>query len=105
MANKVKSLASAAALGSALLFLGPSTSTARADQFRHGRFDGRVSVHRSFAPVRHRGFVRPFRAFAPRVAFAPRPYRLVRVFVAVPFPHWAYRRVYYSAYPGAYCPY
>jgi hypothetical protein len=31
-----------------------------------------------------------------------RPYRLVRVFVPVPFPHWVYRRVYYSVPYGGY---
>ena len=104
MGIKLKSLASSIALGSALLAFGPATSTAKADHVH-----GKAVVRRSFAPVRHHAFVRPFHPIAPRVAFAypyPRPYRLARVLVYDPFPRWVYRRVYYStANVGAYCPY
>ncbi|MEP6995511.1 MAG: hypothetical protein ABI968_13385, partial [Acidobacteriota bacterium] len=86
-------------------------SKAQAEPFgHHGSFHGRTFAHRTFAPIRHRAFARPyyrpFHTFAPRVAFAsPRPYRLVRVFVYAPYPHWVLRRVYTPYYPGAYCPY
>ena len=108
MGNTVRSFAAAAALGFALLFFGPATSTARADHFGpnvsfsghfplpHGSLNvnvghgPRFGRHRSF--VRHR-FARPFFA---RPYFARRPYRLVRVFVYDPYPRWIYRRVYYS---------
>lgn len=110
MGIKLKSLASAIALGLGLLAFGPATSAAKADDFGtravlpgngahvavHGGFRG------GFAPVRHRPFVRPYR-------FA-RPYRVVRVFAPLPFPHWVYRRVSYgygsyAPYAGAYRPY
>ena len=111
MGLKLKSLASTIALGSALLAFGPGTSTAKAEQFRHGKFYGKAVAHRSFAPVRHhaRVFARPYHRFGPRVSFAypyPRPYRLVRVLVYDPYPRWVYRRVYTRPYySGAYCPY
>jgi hypothetical protein len=111
MGIKRKSLASAIALGFALLAFGPAASTAQADSFgRHGSFQGRHSfAHRGFAPIRRHAFGRPFHGFGPRVGFGfgfARPYRLVRVFVYDPFPRWIYRRVYYDApYAGAYCGY
>ena len=106
MGNKMKSFASAIALGFALLVLGPSTSTAQAEPLRrHGSFRGHAVAHRSFAPIRHRAFARSFHAFAPRAFFGrSRPFRLVRVRVFDPFPRWTFRRVYYSVpYTGAYC--
>lgn len=83
---------------------------AQAQSF-HGNFVGRhgaarVDVgRRSFrgvAPFRHAA---PFRRFAPFPRFAPvrrfgfgagfyPPYRLERVFVPFPFPHWIVERVY-----------
>jgi hypothetical protein len=105
MGTKLKSLASAIALGFALLFFGPATSTAQAEHFsRHGSFHGRAFAHRSFVPFRRHAFVRPFHSFAPRAFYAhPRPYRMVRVFVYDPFPRWVYRRVCYDGpYTGAY---
>jgi hypothetical protein len=112
MGNKTKSFAAAAALGFALLFFGPATSTAQAERFgRHGSFQGRHELfsgrsfsHRSFGSFRHRGFVRPFHRFAPRAFYGyQRPYRLVRVFVYDPYPRWVYRRVYSGGpYAGAY---
>lgn len=115
MGNKTKSFSAAVALGFALLFFGPATSTAQAERFgRHGSFHGRNDSfhgrsfsHRSFGSFRHRGFVRPFHRFAPHAFYAhPRPYRFARVFVYDPYPRWVYRRVYYDApYAGAYCPY
>ena len=92
-----KSLASALTLGFGLLAFGPATSTAKADRFSG---PAPVVVHHNVAPVRYRAhaYVRPYR-------FA-RPYRVVRVFAPLPFPHWAYRRVYYTApYCGGYSPY
>ena len=61
---------------------------------------GRVSVfagHRGFFPhrssfVSHR-FGRPFF----------RPFRVVRVRVFDPFPHWVFRRVYVTSPVGSYC--
>lgn len=107
MGIKWKSLASAIALGFALLAFGPATSTARADSFgRHGSFQARHSFARGFAPFRRPAFVRPFHGFGPRVGFGfARPYRLARVLVYDPFPRWIYRRVYYAPHAGAYCGY
>lgn len=98
MGIQLKSLASAASkivLGFGLLAFGPAT--AKADRFYA---PAPVVVHHSIAPVRYRAhrYVRPYR-------FA-RPYRVVRVFAPLPFPHWVYRRVYYTApYYGGYSPY
>ncbi|HEY4231267.1 MAG TPA: hypothetical protein VGO79_13950 [Thermoanaerobaculia bacterium] len=107
MGIKLKSLASGIVLGFVLLFFGPATATAKADHFSTRVVaparGAHAFVHRGFAPVRHRAFVRPYR-------FA-RPYganRVVRVFVPLPFPHWVYRSVSYgpySPYAGAYRPY
>lgn len=108
MGTTAKSFAAAVALGFALLFFGPATSTAQADHFgRNGSFHGRGFAHRSFVPFRHHGFARPFQRFAPRAFYGyPRPYRLVRAFVYDPYPRWVYRRVYTTPYStGAYCPY
>jgi hypothetical protein len=100
MGIKLKSLASALALGFALLAFGPATSKAKADP---------LIVQAGVAPVRHHAYVRPYYRYGPRVGYAyPRPYRVVRVFVPLPFPHWVHRRVYYTApyyagpYAGAY---
>ena len=60
--------------------------------------------------MRHHAYFRPHYGYGARIAY-PRPYRVVRVFVPVPFPHWVYRRVYYATpyygarYGGAYRPY
>ena len=105
MGIKVKPFASALALGFGLLAFGPATSTAKADHVKHGKFHKKAVVHGSFAPVRHRAYVRPYHRYASRVSFAypyPRPYRLVRVLVYDPFPRWVYRRVYYAANVGPY---
>jgi hypothetical protein len=116
MGNQMKSLGAVAALGFAVLFFG-ATSQAQAQdrhsgsqrfggQGQHGHvaFHGRGAhefSHRSFAqfPVRHRGFARPFYPRARRVFAGPRRYRLERVFLYAPFPHWGFRRVYFSG-PG-----
>ncbi len=96
MGIQLKSLVTALALGFALLFFGPAVSTAQAAPahahaaFRAGRFHGRAFV-------------------GPRVAFGhpypyypyPAPYRVVRVLVPFPFPHWVARRV-YAPYPYGY---
>ncbi len=124
MRNQMKSFGAVAALGFAVLFLGAAQAQAQ-DRFSdsqrfgghgHGAFQGRgdhqfshrSDSHRSFAqfPVRHRGFARPFYPRASRSFAGPRRYRLERVFLYAPFPHWGFRRVYFSG-PGygygAYC--
>jgi hypothetical protein len=110
MGLKIKSLASAAALGFALLAFAPAAKAEPA------------VVNARFAPVAHHGhyghghaYVRPYRPYyRPRVAYGypyayAAPYPVVRVFVALPFPHWVYRPAYtapYASYPyaGAYVP-
>ena len=102
MKTQLKTLAGAIALGFVLLAFGPATSTAQASHLVRQGFRGNF-VHRTFVPVR-RGFVAGPSSGSQRAFFAPRPFRTVRVFVALPFPHWTYQRV-YTSYPGAYCPY
>ena len=78
----------------------------------HHRGYGQGFSHRTY---RHRPYYQPyfrhdrhFRDFHPypgRFSYRHyRPYRLVRVFVYDPFPHYVHRRVYYAA-PGSgpYC--
>jgi hypothetical protein len=104
--GKLKSLASAAALGFALLAFGPATSTAKAATvnahvaFRgghghggHGHFHGHV---RPYYGARFR-YGYPYPYAYPYYPYAA-PYRVVRVFVPLPFPHWVYQRV-YAPYP------
>jgi hypothetical protein len=95
-----KSLASAIAIGFALLAFGPATSTAKADH---------LIIQAGVAPAGYYS-ARPYH----RYAYAyPRPYRVVRVFAPLPFPHWVYRRLAYGygshasygPYAGAYRPY
>ncbi len=116
MGNQIRSFGAVAALGFAVLFFGASHAQAQ-DRFSgsqrfsgHGHFDRRGDhefSHHSFSqfPVRHRGFGRPFYPRASRFFAGPR-YRLERVFLYVPFPHWGFQRVYFSG-PGygygAYC--
>jgi hypothetical protein len=127
MGNQMKSFGAVAALGFAVLFFGASQAQAQAqDRFSgsqrfgghgQGAFQGRGDhqfshrgardfSHRSFTqfPVRHRGFARPFYPRSSRVFAGARRYRLERVFLYAPFPHWGFRRVYFSG-PGygAYC--
>jgi hypothetical protein len=100
MGIKLKSFASALVMGFAVLFFGPATSAAKADSFAPP-----VVVHQTFAPVRHRAYVRPYR-YARAYPRPYRAYRVVRVFAPLPFPHWVFRRVYYGPYaPGPYAPY
>ena len=99
MGLKLKSLASALAVGFALLAFGPAASTAKADQlvvtagFAPAGYPAYAPAYRYARPYRH-AFARPYRA-----------YRVVRVFAPFPFPHWVYRRVYYRPYYPAYPPY
>ena len=126
MGNKTKSFASVVALAFAFLFFGPATSPAHAQyggpqvefhgQFPlpHGSLDvyaNNVGYHHrgygqgfSYRTYRHRPYYQPyfrhFRHYRPYPGrFSYRPYRLVRVFVYDPFPHYVHRRVYYSS-PG-----
>jgi hypothetical protein len=106
--SKLKSLASAAALGFALLAFGGGASTAKADQ---------LVVRSGYAPVAHYGhghaYVRPYRHYSryrpyyygayPYPYAAPAP--VVRVFVPLPFPHWVTRPAYAAPYYGPYRPY
>jgi hypothetical protein len=101
--SKLKSLASAAALGFALLAFGPATSTAKAEPV-HG--------HGSYYGHRHAGHYRPYYGRYVRYGYGypyaypyaypyypyVAPYRIVRVFVPLPFPHWVNQRV-YAPYP------
>ena len=103
-----KSLASAVALGFALLAFGPATSTAQAAPVGgyvafhgghgHGGHDGHFHGHavvRPYYGARYRyGYGYPYAYPYPYVA----PYRVVTVFVPLPFPHFVTRRV-YAPYP------
>jgi hypothetical protein len=95
MGTKTKSFLSAVALGFAVLFFGPATSSADAEHHRYARHQRH---HRSY--YGHRS-IRPY--YGPSHFRHHRPYRLVRVFVYDPFPRWVYRRV-YSAPPVYYAP-
>ena len=116
--KRVRSLVSAAAIAFAVLCLAPSSSAApwhgggsrggfhgrgfaRHDGFGfHGRGGRFFAGHGRFFPGHGRFFDRGFalRGFH-------RPFRLVRVFVYAPYPHWAFRRVYYAAPFDPYCGY
>jgi hypothetical protein len=93
---KSRSLVIIAALALAMMLSGPSASKLLA-------WDGgpNVAFYGSF-PVPHGGVVvssgYPY-AYPYYAHGYPyyRPYRVVRVFVAFPFPHWVNRRVYYPA--------
>jgi hypothetical protein len=108
MWKKTKRSAGLAALAFVALFLGPATSKASAWDGGprvafHGRFGlphGRVSV---FGSRGHFIGHRPL--FAARRFDRPffRPFRVVRVRVLTPFPHWVFRRAYLSAPVGSYC--
>jgi len=104
--GKLKSLLSAAALGFALLAFGPATSTAKAAPvnahaaFRGGRghaghFHGHAVVRPYYGARFAYGYRYPY-AY-PYYPYAA-PYRVVRVFVPLPFPHWVNQRV-YAPYP------
>jgi len=100
MGIKLKSLASALALGFGLLAFGPATRTAKAEHL-----GAPVVVTAGFAPVGYPAYGPAYRYGRPYRHYA-RPYRVVRVFAPLPFPHWVYRRVYYRApYYGGYSPY
>jgi hypothetical protein len=121
MSKKIKRSAGLAALAFVALFLGPATSKASAwDGGPRVSFNGRfglphgsVSVYanngRSFRSPYSRGYSRPY--YRPysygygRSSYRPfyRPYRVVRVRVLTPFPHWIFRRVYFSDPFGSYC--
>jgi hypothetical protein len=59
---------------------------------------------RDFRRYRHDRFSRYDRPYPGRSYYRHhRPYRLVRVFVYDPFPHYVHRRVYYSPGYSAYC--
>jgi len=115
--QKARSFVSAAALAFALLSFGPAVPAASAWNGGsrggfHGRFashggfgfhghDGRFfRGHDRFFPGHGRFFHRqfPFRSFH-------RPFRLVRVFVSFPFPHWVSRRVFFAAPVDPFCGY
>ena len=120
MTTRWKSFAGAAALAVGLTLL---PATASAQDWGHGRHGGsRMSFSgRSGGRFRGEGRFRggPFRGhgrvfvgptrFGHRAFFAGprfgqsfvggfRPFRVVRVFVYDPFPHWIYRRIYYDPY-------
>jgi len=121
MWNKLKSSAWFVALAFVFLFFGPAVSKTYAwdgrpraefrgtSGFPHARFNS-FAGQRAFG--RDRGFF-PRRSFfgGPRFAgqrfgFARpffRPFRLVRVRVWAPYPHWVFRRVYFSDPLGGYC--
>ncbi len=105
-----KSLASAAALGFALLAFGPATSTVQAAPVSghaafhgghgHGGHDGHFHGHavvRPYYGARYRyRYSYPYPYGYPYRYAAP--YRVVTVFVPLPFPHFVTRRV-YAPYP------
>jgi hypothetical protein len=90
-----------AAVAFAVLFLGPAMGSSDAlvrsspVAFRGAtRFHGATRFRPGFG---HRAFF-PHRAFF-GARFAPgfaRPFRLVPVWVVLPYPHWVYSRVYYG---------
>lgn len=122
MATRFRSLASVFALAFAVLFFGPSTARVDAQQ-RHGggysnhhggysNHGGGYSHHRkSYGKYGHRGsyyghgayrpYSGPYQPYGSYYGGYPGcgyyggypAYRVVRVFVYFPFPHWTYRRV------------
>jgi hypothetical protein len=106
--GKLKSLASAVALGFALLAFGPATSTAKAAPVSaraafhgghvhggHGHFHGHAAVRPYYGARFAYGYPYPYAyPYSPYAA----PFRIVRVFVPLPFPHWVNQRV-YAPYP------
>jgi hypothetical protein len=106
--GKLKSLLSAAALGFALLAFGPATSTAKAAPvnahaaFRgghghNGHFHGHAVARPYYGARFAYGYPYPYGYSYPYYPYAA-PYRVVRVFVPLPFPHWVNQRV-YTPYP------
>src|SRR5215471_4428415 len=91
------------ALALAMLFCGPATSKLLAwDVGPHVSFYGSFPVPYGNIVVSsgypYYGYPAP--AYAPYAYPYYRPYRVVRVFVPVPFPHWVFRRVYYAPHYG-----
>src|SRR5262249_4097278 len=91
MSRKPQSLASFAALAFVLWMAGSAVANAQmrgSPGFFHGGFAHRNFFHQHFFPSRpffvSHAFVHPFF----------RPFRVVRVFVVAPFPHWVFQRVY-----------
>lgn len=119
MGNKTKSFAAVVALAFAVLFFGPGTSKAQAQYFGpqvsfEGHFPlphGSINVYSGNGPYyRHHSYSPYYRYSRPYYGRSysryHRPYRLARFYTYVPYPHWAFRRVYYSApYAGGFCPY
>jgi len=115
MGLKLKSFASALAIGFTLLAFG-AASTAKADQ---------IAVRAGYAPVAHysshgyyghgHAYVRPYHSHYYAPYYRPYyygaygyPYPVVRVFVPFPFPHWVVRAApapAYPAYPAPAAPY
>jgi len=110
MVNKFKSLIPlpAIVIAFAILFFGSPASKANAQVAFQAQFAtpvGSFGVATGPAPYYAgrphygHGHARPYYG-AYRHAY--RPYRLRRVFLAVPYPHWVYQRVYYAPPPYAY---
>lgn len=125
MGTKMKSFLSAVALGFGLLFFGPATSDAQAQQvgpsveFR-GQFPlphGSIDIYASNAGHHGQGYrqgrhgrYRSYSGHHSRPYYGHsyyrnhRPYRFVRVLVYDPYPRYIQRRVYYSQrIAGDYC--
>ncbi len=122
MTRKSRSLigVAALALGLSLLPAGASAQTWGRGAHRGPRVSnsGRFGGHFRGGPVRghgrafvgptrfgHRGFVAGPRFHHRFFGAGFHPFRVVRVFVYDPFPHWVVRRIYYDCDPyDPYCP-
>ena len=102
MATKSRSFLVIGTLGLAMLFCAPATSKLLAWDGPHVAFYGSFPLPHANVVVSS-GY--PYYGY-PAPAYAPygyryyRPYRVVRVFVGFPYPHWVYRRVYNAPYYG-----
>ena len=98
MSRKPLSFLSLAALALVLWMGGSTVSNA---QMLHGGFHG-GHFHHGFVHQRFFHSFRPF--FAAHGFFRPfAPFRVVRVWVLTPFPHWAFQRVYLAPPVGPVC--
>jgi len=106
MATRLRSLVSAFALAFSVLFFGPSTSRAEAKSFHaaknhHGYHNhgGDSRYGHPYGYGRRHGYgYRSYGPYQPYYGSYPGyyggypAYRVVRVFVPIPYPHWVYRR-------------
>ena len=119
MVTRFRFFASALVLAFAVLFFGPSTARVDAEQLWYSNHGGGHSNHhggysnhggaysrhgKSYGNYGHRGSYYGHGAYRPYGSYyggypgyygGYPAYRVVRVFVYFPFPHWTYRRIYW----------